>query len=73
MEETILEAARHKMNLDKQVIQAGMFNTKSDVKQQKDFLLQVFEEEVRNLSVVLSHDPHGHEFIPADIESYARF
>eukprot|EP00038_Savillea_parva_P008839 m.179528 g.179528 ORF g.179528 m.179528 type:complete len:1421 (+) comp14782_c0_seq1:117-4379(+) len=45
VEETILEAARHKMNLDKQVIQAGMFNSKSNVKQQKDFLMQVFEEE----------------------------
>ena len=45
VEETILEAARHKMNLDKQVIQAGMFNSKSSSKQQKDFLMQVFEEE----------------------------
>ncbi|CAF1072530.1 unnamed protein product [Adineta steineri] len=45
VEEKILAAARYKLNVDKQVIQAGMFNNKSTGNERKQFLQQILLKE----------------------------
>ena len=45
VEEHILAAARFKLNMDAQVIQAGMFNHQADQKTQKSMLTDILENE----------------------------
>ena len=45
VEEKILAAAKHKMNMDEKVIQAGMFDSKSTNVDRRKYLHSILEKE----------------------------
>ena len=48
VEEKILAAAKHKMNMDEKVIQAGMFDSKSTNVDRRKYLSTILEKETGN-------------------------
>ena len=42
IEEDILDKANHKLDVDKKIIQAGMFNNRSSVVERKEFLVRIY-------------------------------
>ena len=44
VEEDILDKANHKLDVDKKIIQAGMFNNRSSVSERREFLMKLLTE-----------------------------
>merc|ERR1712137_503621 len=44
IEEVILQRANHKLDVDKKIIQAGMFNNNSSASQRREYLMKILQE-----------------------------
>lgn len=75
VEEHILAAAKFKLNMDAQVIQAGMFNHQADTKTQREYLAQILENEDTNDDDddVLRDGDHLNELIARDEDEFEFF